>query len=180
MAAAAAIATATLGSAALQARSQGRAARGQQKSTAGAMRMQREERQAADKRYERDYSAWQAQQQQRNAILNAVLGKYGVNVGGGAPAGGASASPAGFQNSLGSLMGHGANAPDLFDSQGGTAGALPQFRGPAIGPATPTPAPAPAPGLAPFMRTGALSPVAPPTSPAATRYSGGSLSDLWR
>lgn len=128
-----------------------RAASQQSKMTNAAARVERDQQKAAEARYEREYAAWEARQRQRNDILSAVLGKYGINLPAGAPAAAAAGAPQ--RMNLGSLM--------------------PESPGPAMAPAATTPGPAMAPAAQPvrFGNT-QYGAVAPPPRP------GGSLSDF--
>lgn len=96
---------ATLGGALLSHRGQSNALREQRRTNDQAMRLERDRMTGANARYERDYSAWQDRQRERNDILRAVLGRYGVSFGapaspGSGPAPG-SAAPEGLFGQMG-------------------------------------------------------------------------------
>jgi hypothetical protein len=80
VAAAAVTSAGALGGAALQSRAAGRAARGQQKSTAGAMRMERDREVAAGRRYDTQMAAWQQAFDQREAVRREMLRRAGYDV----------------------------------------------------------------------------------------------------
>jgi len=66
--------------AALQSRASGRAARGQQKATGMAFRVERDREAEAKRRYDQEYAAYQKALEQREAIRRQILGRYGITV----------------------------------------------------------------------------------------------------
>jgi hypothetical protein len=148
VAAAAVTSAGALGGAALQSRAAGQAARGQAKSTAGAMRMEREREREGARRYDAAMQRYDQAWQQREAVKHELLRQRGINPPAPAPMGsqtrmdGSGAmAPA---MSLGALSGF--SGDGLMDSQAG---------GPS--PAQNMTAPGPEASLAPAGTLGALS-----------------------